>query len=182
VLYIIAGVLTALNDFLLITTQGLLTTGVRGKIVGAILLLLSATNTVYTSVQHPDVGLAYENLGNLIAMVLLVLGPIKLGNPKNVIASWCNCFMSPLNIAYYAAMIDREASTTKLISDVLGQVPSFLNPIRLVPATTLVPFIAPVANLLFRLAQAGLTLADTITGWNQVADLTTHARHLLAER
>src|SRR5205085_7544131 len=138
----------------------------------------------YTPVQHPDLGLALVTLGNLYAMVLLVLGPIKLGDKQNSLASWCNCLMSPLNIAYYAAWIDREESITKLISDVLGQVPAFLNPIRFVPVpdTSLVPFVVPVANLVFRLAQAGLTLADTITGWNQVADLIAHPGHLLPER
>jgi hypothetical protein len=180
VLYIIAGVLTALNDFLLITTHGFLTTGVMGKIVGGILLLLSAANTVYTVVQHPDWGLALVTLGNLYAMVLLVLGPIKLGDKQNSLASWCNCLISPLNIAYYAAWIDREESITKLISDVLGQVPAFVNPIRFAPPETPAPYIAPVANLVFRLAQAGLTLADTITGWNQVAE--SHAQLLLAGR
>jgi hypothetical protein len=61
---------------------------------------------------------------------------------------------------------DEGAKRQTLAGDLLAQVPPLVNWVKFLDPKSLVPFIAPVFDLLFRWAVAGLTLDVTIESWN----------------
>ena len=73
--------------------------------------------------------------------------------------------VTSLDVAYwqqYAASPD----ALSLAGNVVGVLPTVVNPIKLAPLTTAAPLVAPIADLACALAAAGLTLGDTIRSWD----------------
>jgi hypothetical protein len=164
--FLAAGVLTALNDLLFIAAPGVLTTGVTGRVVGIVLLLLMAGTAWVTFVQHQSEAtwaLCIAATCNVIANVFS--GPLIGGRPGAFFVTIVSGVLAGVALSYIPSK-DKDAKTQTLVGDVFAQVPPLVNWVKFLDPKSLVPFIAPLFNLLFRWAVAGLTLDVTIESWN----------------
>jgi hypothetical protein len=157
---IAAGVLTAVNDFLYITAAGLLTSGIVGRLVGGALLLLSLFSSCYAASQHPEY--PYPQLACLaITNTLFVAFCSDLPAVVTILG-----FVIGVETVFFVWAKDSNEPHEVLAADVLAQVPQLVNPLKFIPASTLVPFLVPTADLAFRWAVAGINLDLTVKNWN----------------
>jgi hypothetical protein len=160
--FLTAGVLTALNDLLFIAAPGVLTTGVTGKVVGVVLLLLMA-GTAYVAVfQHPSAATFVLCVGAINNVIANIIGAMGGGAALVTGVSCVFAVLAMIAIPFK----DEGAKRQTLAGDLLAQVPPLINWVKFLDPKSLVPFIAPLFNLLFRWAVAGLTLDATIESWN----------------
>jgi hypothetical protein len=160
--FLAAGVLTALNDLLFIAAPGLLTTGVKGMVVGIVLLLLMAGTAYFAALQHPSAATFVLCVGAVSNVIANMIGAMGGGAALVTGVSCVFALLAMIAIPFK----DEGAKRQTLAGDLLAQVPPLVNWVKFLDPESLVPFIAPVFDLLFRWAVAGLTLDVTIESWN----------------
>ncbi len=182
---IIAGVLTGLEDFIFITAEGLLSLGLVGKLVGATLLLAEAGKTAY-ELTEPSITSVVLAVHSVCGIAVEVLAPRYFKEPhaRAGFMAWMGCGLNVVQLPWIAAN-DLDEPATTIAADFLALVPGVVGPVKLLPAeASPVPFIAPAADLLFRLVVAGVDLGAAIAGWDEVggqAPLPAAAAPRLAE-
>ena len=92
--------------------------------------------------------------------MLLLLNAIP--SLPSEIPSFTGVALSPLLLVAYWQEYAADPDALSLASDVVGALPTIVNPIKFAPLTTAAPLVAPVADVACALAAAGLTFGNTI--------------------
>jgi hypothetical protein len=103
-------------------------------------------------------------VASIMGMVLLLLN--ALPTLPSEIPSFTGVALSPLLLVAYWQEYAASPDALSLASDVVGALPTIVNPIKFAPLTIAAPLVAPIADLACALAAAGLTLGDTIRSWD----------------
>jgi hypothetical protein len=106
----------------------------------------------------------------LAILVLTATGSFKaLAMMSMALGSVLALFQSVVNFSIFFTDADATgASKDPLLfaSRVVLAVPTIVSPVKMLPAESLVPLIAPVSDVAFRTAGAALIIADTVTHWH----------------
>jgi outer membrane protein assembly factor BamB len=183
--YMFAGIVTAVLDAadIAASNQPLTARGPRmlgWKIAGAILLLGGIGATIFQGVEHTDfTGTDWVIWGtNLAALVVvLIVGGVGAVLPLTdapLIGSMLNLILTVFQTYVVAGQfVSQEEKGDKpdvalFVAQLLLAVPMLVNPVKFFPAESLVPVVAPVSDVVFRLGAAGAYVADTVLEWSKL--------------
>ena len=155
---VLYGLFSAISDAVAIS-GGELT--VLAVLYGVVTSLGVAFDLVVGDVLTPEVWVV---VASIMGMVLLLLNAIP--TLPSEIPSITGVALSPLLLVAYWQEYAASPDALSLASNVVGALPTIVNPIKFAPLTTAAPLVAPVADLACALAAAGLTLGDTIRSWD----------------
>jgi hypothetical protein len=97
-------------------------------------------------------------VASILSMVLLVLNAIP--SLPSELPSITGVALSPLLLVAYWQEYAASPDALSLASNVVGALPTIVNPIKFAP------LVAPIADIACALAAGGLTLGDTIRSWD----------------
>ena len=140
---------------------------VLATLLGVAISLGVAFDLVVGDVLTPEVWVV---VASIIGLVLLLLNAIP--SLPSEIPSFTGVALSPLLLVAYCQEYAADPDALSLASDVVGALPTIVNPIKFAPLTTAAPLVAPVADVACALAAAGLTLGNTIGHWDSADDPT----------
>lgn len=161
---VLYGLFSAISDAVAIS-GGELT--VLATLYGVVVSLGVAFDLVVGDVLTPEVWVV---VASIIGLVLLLLNAIP--SLPSEVPSFTGVALSPLLLVAYWQEYAAAPDALSLASDVVGALPTIVNPIKFAPLTTAAPLVAPVADIACALAAAGLTLGDTIRNWDSMGDPT----------
>ena len=134
---------------------------------GVVTSLGAAFDLVVGDVLTPQVWVV---VGSILGMVLLLLNAIP--TLPSEIPSITGVALSPLLLVAYWQQYAAGPDALSLSGNVVGVLPTVVNPIKFAPLTTVAPLVAPIADLACALAAAELTLGDTIRQWDTAENPT----------
>jgi hypothetical protein len=141
------------------------------KAVGGLLFLGGLGNTVYQAGRDGD---GYGDLQWVtwscgLGSLLLTLSTAAAG-PDGRTGVICNSvlalFLAAMIVTAYVLSKPEKRNVLQFVPNLLLTVPTIVNPVKLLPATSLVPFLAPMANYAFRVAAGALFLSDALIHWH----------------
>jgi hypothetical protein len=161
---VLYGLFSAISDAVTIS-GGELT--VLATLIGVATSLGVAFDLVVGDVLTPAVWVV---VASILSLVLLLLNAIP--SLPSELPSITGVALSPLLLVAYWQEYAATPDALSLASNVVGALPTIINPIKFAPLTTAAPLVAPIADIACALAAAGLTLGDTIHSWD-TADAPT---------
>jgi len=120
---------------------------------------------VVGDVLQPDF---YVVTASVLQLILVVLNAIPVIPPEVPSAMGVSFSPALLWLFYEVYKPQQNVETAKLgfAANVIGTVATIVNPIKFAPAESLVPYVAPIADVACAFAAAGLNLGATIQGWD----------------
>lgn len=167
---IFAGWFTAVTDTLYIIRAELPFAGkVVTGVVGIFLLLAQVGANLQKLIAS---GSELYFVLTFLSIVSLIVIPFAALTGRAAELTFVNVMIVALQLgtavlAFVAT--PREIEQWALIGMAVGALAVIINPVKLLPADSLVPFIAPDADLACRAAAGGLRIATTVDHWNDPA-------------
>jgi outer membrane protein assembly factor BamB len=170
--YIFAGWVTAMLDTIKISSGSggsAAPPALPFKIAGVMLLLGGIGNAIYQGIREEgwtDSQWIVWGLGLTNLALTAVGGAFKgLSGTGYIFVSFFSLLLTFINIDLFKGKTPGE-SPLLFGAQVLLAIPGIIGPIMLLPADSLAPYIAPVADFAFRVAGGALFIAETATHWN----------------
>jgi outer membrane protein assembly factor BamB len=120
---------------------------------------------VVGDVLQPDF---YVVTASVLQLILVALNAIPVIPPEAPSAMGVSFSPALLWLFYEVYKPQQTVETAKLgfAANVISTVATIVNPIKFAPAESLVPYVAPIADVACAFAAAGLNLGATIQGWD----------------
>jgi hypothetical protein len=135
------------------------------SILGSLLIvgssLVVAFDTVVGDVLTPEV---WVIVASVVTLVDLLLNAIPVLPPE--LPSVVGVVLTPLSLFANWQGDVADPNALSLASNVVGTLPTIINPIKFASLETAAPLLAPVADIACALAVAGMTLSATIGSWD----------------
>jgi len=181
---VVGGVFSCVNDTITIMSEGekSLLNQTWGPLFAYCLLGAQATGPIYNAATNDTDASYWTVLGlNMINVALNVVSNKNLGGPELspiwTAVGWL--FAIGTLVAQYEGDVATGQSELAIIADALANIPGVVSIVKLIPdPEAIIPFAAPISDVGCNLAAAGITLFNTIEGWDKPAAVQAYRHHL----